>query len=104
MTLQQLADELGTSNQVLSRYERGDREADYNTLAKIARFFNVSIDYLLGATKDEIVLKEKSSPELTSEEQSLLNDFRSLPRQERAQASEYVHYLAERRGNKNKNA
>ena len=104
MTLQQLADELGTSNQVLSRYERGEREADYATLTKIARFFNVSIDYLLGTTKDEIVPKEKSSPELTSEEQSLLNDFRSLQRQERAQASEYVHYLATRRGNKNKNA
>ena len=101
MTLQQLSDELGTSPQVLSRYERGEHQADYNTLAKIARFFNVSIDYLLGATKDEIVPKGKSSPELTSEEQSLLNDFRSLPRQERAQASEYVHYLADRRGNKN---
>ena len=31
-----------------SRYERGIREPDYNTLKKIANFFGVSIDYLLG--------------------------------------------------------
>ena len=31
-----------------SRYERGIREPDYATLKKIANFFGVSIDYLLG--------------------------------------------------------
>lgn len=76
MTLQQLADELGTSVQVLSRYERGEHQADYGTLDKIACFFNVSIDYLLG-------YKAVSSPPcnvaLKSDEAELLELYRKLP-------------------------
>ena len=79
ITLQQLADELGTSPQVLSRYERGEHQADYNTLAKIARFFNVSIDYLLGTTKDEIALKAKTPGTLKPDENELLDLYRQLP-------------------------
>lgn len=48
LTLEELAQDLGMTKQVLSRYERGEREADYKTLVKIADFFTVSIDYLLG--------------------------------------------------------
>ena len=48
LTLEELAQDLGMTKQVLSRYERGEREADYKTLVKIANFFVVSIDYLLG--------------------------------------------------------
>lgn len=32
----------------VSRYENGEREADYETLIKIADYFDVSLDYLLG--------------------------------------------------------
>ena len=32
----------------ISRYENLEREADYETLIKIADYFNVSLDYLLG--------------------------------------------------------
>ena len=106
-TLQQLAKELAISAQVLSRYEREERQADYSTLAKIANFFDVSIDYLLGQSiyyYPDKVKEIKSFSEITSEEQALLNDFRSLPHQERAQAIEYVHYLADKRGSKNKHA
>lgn len=36
----------------ISRYETGEREADYETLIKIADYFNVSIDYLLERTNN----------------------------------------------------
>lgn len=107
-TLTQLSTELGISPQVLSRYERGEREADYSTLSKIAAFFDVSIDYLLGVSTyfypDRIKEQKSPAPTLTQAEQDLLNDFRSLPRPEQAQAAEYVHFLAERRGTKKQNA
>lgn len=102
MTLQQLADELGTSNQVLSRYERGEREADYATLAKIARFFNVSIDFLLDFTPATLPKTEQNV--LPADEQELLTNFRTLPREEKVQARSYVRYLAERRAPGNKHA
>ncbi|MBE6609711.1 MAG: helix-turn-helix transcriptional regulator [Ruminococcaceae bacterium] len=45
-----LAMELNTNQNTISRYETGEREADYATLIRIADYFNVSIDYLLERT------------------------------------------------------
>ena len=45
-----LALDLNMSQNTISRYETGEREADYRTLILIADYFNVSIDYLLERT------------------------------------------------------
>ena len=45
-----LAMELGMNQNSISRYESGEREADYQTLIQLADYFNVSIDYLLERT------------------------------------------------------
>ncbi|GED13768.1 helix-turn-helix domain-containing protein [Aneurinibacillus migulanus] len=45
-----LAESLGITNVQLSRYETGDRNPDPDTIKKIADFFEVSTDYLLGRT------------------------------------------------------
>lgn len=45
-----LAMDLGLSQNTVSRYETGEREADYRTLILLGDNFNVSIDYLLGRT------------------------------------------------------
>lgn len=45
-----LAMELHLNQNSISRYENGEREADYNTLIAFADYFNVSVDYLLGRT------------------------------------------------------
>lgn len=42
--------ELSMNQNNISRYETGEREADYATLIAIADYFHVSIDYLLGRT------------------------------------------------------
>ncbi len=34
----------------ISRYETGAHEADYASLVKLADYFDVSVDYLLGRT------------------------------------------------------
>ena len=41
------------SQNTISRYETGERQAGYDELIKIADYFNVSIDYLLGRTEDK---------------------------------------------------
>lgn len=48
LTMEQLAAGLGTKKQTISRYENNQREPEYATLIKIAQFFKVSTDYLLG--------------------------------------------------------
>jgi len=47
-----LALDLNMNQNSISRYETGEREADYATLIKFADYFNVSIDYLLERTDD----------------------------------------------------
>ena len=45
-----LAMDLGLNQNSISRYEKGQREADYKTLIAFADYFNVSVDYLLEPT------------------------------------------------------
>ena len=45
-----LAMDLGLNQNSISRYEKGQREADYKTLIAFADYFNVSVDYLLERT------------------------------------------------------
>lgn len=50
ITQVRLSMDLCMSQNTISRYETGEREADYKTLILFADYFNVSIDYLLGRT------------------------------------------------------
>jgi len=45
-----LAMDLGMNQNSVSRYETGERQADYETLIKFGDYFGVSIDYLLERT------------------------------------------------------
>lgn len=47
-----LAIDLDLNQNSISRYETGEREMDYVTLIRIADYFNVSLDYLLGRSDD----------------------------------------------------
>lgn len=57
------AEKLGFSRGKLANYEQGTREPDYETLQKLADFYDCSTDYLLGRS------------ELTSREEHLLQDL-----------------------------
>lgn len=47
---EQVAAETGISQQNLSKYENGKLEPDLEKLGKLAQFYNVSIDWLLGVS------------------------------------------------------
>ena len=47
-----LATELNTTQNTISRYETGEREPGIDELIKIADYFNVSLDYLIGRTEN----------------------------------------------------
>ncbi len=48
-----LAIELNLNQNTISRYENGEREADYKTLIVLADYFGVTVDYLLGRTDEK---------------------------------------------------
>jgi len=47
-----LATDLNTTQNTISRYETGEREPGIYELIKIADYFNVSVDYLIGRTEN----------------------------------------------------
>ena len=49
-TQKETAEYLGTSEQAYQKYEYGTNEPSAIKLIKIAEYFNVSIDYLVGRT------------------------------------------------------
>ena len=52
-----LAMDLTMNQNSISRYETGEREADYETLIRFADYFDVSIDYLLERTDNPKINK-----------------------------------------------
>ncbi|UUZ80798.1 helix-turn-helix domain-containing protein [Paenibacillus sp. P26] len=74
LTQEELSLKLDISRASLSHYEKNRREPDYETLVKIANYFNVSIDYLLSRTNDPHVTLDQEvrvfvdSLELSNEE------------------------------------
>ena len=43
-----LAEELGMQQNQYSRYERGERELPMHLFVRLAKFYNVSLDYMVG--------------------------------------------------------
>lgn len=90
----ELADYLNVSRVTITQYENGSRSPDDETKKKIAEYFNVSLDYLMGfsdirnpytnnineeeLTPEEIELLEtiKNDPELSI----LFHDLKSAPK------------------------
>lgn len=58
LTQAEMAEKLGISRSTIGMYETGAREPDFETLEKIADFFNVDTDYLLGRTEKTSILPE----------------------------------------------
>ena len=53
----ELASDLNLMQSSISRYENGERQADYSTLVLFADYFNVSVDYLLNRTDNPLFNK-----------------------------------------------
>ena len=52
-TQQEIAAILGTSQTMYARYERGANEMPIRHLIRLAKYYDVSTDYLLGLTKEK---------------------------------------------------
>ena len=52
LTQKEMAAKLNCSQQVYSNYELGQRDIPTDLLIKLSRFYNVSVDYILGITDE----------------------------------------------------
>ncbi len=76
LTQKQVAADIQCSCKVLSNYELGKREPDFDTLVKLSDYFNVTTDYLLGRTKEPHQYNDMTLNETTKE---ILSLMKSLP-------------------------
>lgn len=74
LTQKNVADSLYMHLTQYRRYETGEREIPLSVAVKLAEKYNVSLDYISGAS----TVKDPNRFGLNSEEQGLIESFRSL--------------------------
>ncbi|QTD41945.1 helix-turn-helix domain-containing protein [Sporosarcina sp. Te-1] len=101
------AKKIGVSNVVLSRYESGERKPDYDVLQKIADFFGVTTDYLLGRTEHHTTIEakageDKSLSKIATEFPDIdlmFRDMESLTAEEMKEVYDYIKFKKNQKGN-----
>ncbi|MGG3210594.1 helix-turn-helix transcriptional regulator [Geobacillus stearothermophilus] len=63
LTQEELGKKINVTKVSISGYENGNRTPDTETLQKLADFFNVTTDYLLGRTDDPTPPEQDDIPE-----------------------------------------
>lgn len=87
LSQQEVATGAGISRSVLSEYESGNVDPSATALSKLADFFQISADYLLGRSDDlGIVTTQSGAHALSAEEKELVRLYRSLSPQFRKMA------------------
>ena len=93
-----ICDELGISKQKISNWKTGYSEPNFDDIIMLAKYFDVSSDYLLGLT-DEYEGTGKSAPTaptaLPLDESELLRNYRALSYSGKARVAAYTDLLRE---------
>ncbi|MEW4130397.1 helix-turn-helix transcriptional regulator [Bacillus cereus group sp. BfR-BA-01399] len=87
-----MAKQLGIARTTYAMYEQGNREPDYNTLIKLATFFEVSIDYLLGTTEIRQIT-DVQDPELYQ----WFKDIKNATPQKREELKKFWEFIIQRK-------
>lgn len=75
LTQKQLSMDLHIASSTVNGYVNNNREPDFETLVRFAKYFNVSTDYLLGLSNE----KKPAPSSLSPSEGALIHLYRSLP-------------------------
>lgn len=95
LTQREVATYVGVNQNTYSYWENGKTKIDSESIAKLAKLFNVSIDYLLDGspckTNIENFISEK--PTLRSDHEKLLGVYDSLDEQSKTQLMSVAYLL-----------
>lgn len=95
-TQNKLADILGITQDSVSLWENGKRIPDTQYIIAMAKFFDVSADYLLGLNNEYQNLqipKEKKLLGLTLDENRLLKNYRAMSEKQKALLEQYIDLI-----------
>lgn len=82
---------IGVSQPTVAAWELETREPNIDALIKIAKHFNISVDYLVGNNFSDI---EKRIQHMSTYERELLKLFTPLTTDYKTQILEYTRYIA----------
>ncbi len=91
LTQRQVAEAVGIGLQAYSYYEKGERQPQFQTLCKLADFFDVTVDELLGRTTEPQLFDNARV-----ERPEILELYESLTPELQQHALAYLHGLADR--------
>lgn len=80
----ELAEYLGTTKQYYSLYEKGANEIPFERAIALAKYYNVSLDYIAGLTNDKRGLTRS---DLTPEQRELLRAAKELGSADKVKAA-----------------
>lgn len=92
----ELAKKLKVSQTCITKLEKEQREPTGSTLIAYAKFFNVSIDYLVDLEDDYGVKHYTETNDLLKDEEELLSIYKNVPPEYKAQILEYARYSKQR--------
>lgn len=87
---QELADAVGVSQQSVNKYENHSIEPDIETIIRIADYLHVSVDELIGHTRER-------GEALCADELRLIADYRNLSARQRRALRELLESITESR-------
>ena len=91
-TQSELAEYLGTTTQYYGLYEKGANEISFERAIMLAKYYNVSLDYIAGLTNSKRGL---SQGELTEKQQELLEFIGTLTDSEKAKLRHLISLIAQ---------
>ena len=88
-----LAESVGTSQRNIGRWENGENEPTYSQLVKLADYFGVTIDYLVGREDDFGVVKIENLSQISNDEKDLIRVYKSLSQEDKQKVLSMVKEL-----------
>ena len=87
LSQQEVAQKIHITREAYSMYENGHRQPPYEILISLARYYHVSVDYLLGITDFP-----QPIPLITEEEMEILKEFRLLDQRGKDATLAVLHF------------
>lgn len=95
---EQIAQIIGTSQSYYAQYENGKRALPFDRVVELAKYYNVSLDYIAGLTNDK---KGLTKSQLSDDVSHLVKSYEFLSEKRKGKLELFMEQLVEEQENEN---
>lgn len=95
---EQIAQIIGTSQSYYAQYENGKRTLPFDRVVELAKYYNVSLDYIAGLTNDK---KGLTKSQLSEDVSHLVKSYEFLSEKRKGKLELFMQQLVEEQENEN---